>query len=151
MTSTTMPPGGDNARPDHADLRRYQKVYQLDTRHDELHQAWQEAYAHALLLEADGDRVHADCGGLNGRQLAEGARLLARHFALRLAEAPARSEEELNLKIAIYETVSFDHDEDRRSHIAIMVEMAMHYDALALGIMLSKRPVANGPGSGSKH
>jgi hypothetical protein len=99
-----------------------------------------------LLLDHDGDRVHADQGNLNGRQLAEGARSMARTFALLIAEAPARSEQEFEQKIEIYETMNFLPGEMERSRTAYMVEIAMHADASALGIKLRKEPVATGAG-----
>ncbi|MFC5506306.1 hypothetical protein, partial [Bosea massiliensis] len=85
-------------------------------------------------------------GNLNGRQLAEGARATARSFALLIAEAPARNEQELEQKIQIYETMNFLPGEMERSRTAYMVEIAMHADASALGIKLRKEPVATGSG-----
>ncbi|RXT48138.1 hypothetical protein B6S44_24015 [Bosea sp. Tri-44] len=98
---------------------------------------WQSALAHALLLDHDGDRVHADQADLNGRQLAEGARSMARTFALLIAEAPAGNKQELGQKIEIYETMSFLPSEMKRSRTASMVELAMHFDGVDL-----KRPNA---------
>uniref|UniRef100_A0A9E8CLT2 Uncharacterized protein n=1 Tax=Bosea sp. NBC_00436 TaxID=2969620 RepID=A0A9E8CLT2_9HYPH len=108
---------------------------------------WQAALAHALLFGHDGDRVHDGHGGLNGRQLAEGARAMARTFALLIAEAPARNEQELERKIEIYEAMSFLPGEMERSRTAYMVEIAMHADASALGIVLRKAPYDAGSGS----
>ncbi|MDP3495285.1 MAG: hypothetical protein Q8R82_19415, partial [Hyphomonadaceae bacterium] len=132
----------DEARPTAGDLGRYARAYRLSTEHARMFPMWQAALAHALLLEHDGDAVHADRGNLNGRQLAEGARSMARTFALLIAEAPARNEQELEQKIEIYETMNFLPGEMERSRTAYMVEIAMHADASALGIKLRKEPVA---------
>lgn len=137
----------DEAHPTRDDLARYARAYRLSTEHARMFPLWQAALAHALLLDHDGDRVHADQGGMNGRQLAEGARSMARTFALLIAEAPARDEEELERKIEIYETMSFLPAELDRSRTAYMVEIAMHADASALGITLRKDPVATGSGN----
>ncbi len=151
MTDTsTTPPGNDTARPDHDDLIRYQRIYLAGLSHAELNLCWERAYAHAMLLEQEPDRIHDDHGGLSGRQLGEGARQLARHYALLLAEKPARSAEVLKLKISVYQTLTFDMDEIRRTHTAEMIETAMHYDAAALGITLEKLPSVPAPG-GSSH
>lgn len=136
----------DEARPTAGDLARYARAYKFSTEHARMFPMWQAALAHALLLEHDGDAVHADQGNLSGRQLAEGARSTARTFALLIAEAPARSEQELEQKIEIYETMNFLPGEMERSRTAYMVEIAMHADASALGIKLRKEPVATGSG-----
>ena len=148
--NSTTPPGNDTARPDHDDLIRYQRIYLAGLSHAELNLCWERAYAHAMLLEQEPDRIHDDHGGLSGRQLGEGARQLARHYALLLAEKPARSAEVLKLKISVYQTLTFDMDEIRRTHTAEMIEAAMHYDAAALGITLEKLPSVPAPG-GSSH
>ncbi|MBA4220234.1 MAG: hypothetical protein C0458_05845 [Methylobacterium sp.] len=137
----------DEAPPAAGDLARYARAYRLSTEHVGMFPMWQAALAHALLLDHDGDRVHEDHGGLNGRQLAEGARSMARTFALLVAEAPARNGQELEQKIEIYETMNFLPGEMERSRTAYMVEIAMHADASALGIQLRKEPAA--PSSGS--
>lgn len=136
----------DDARPTRDDLARYARAYQLSTEHARMFPMWQAALAHALLLDHDGDRVHADHGGLNGRQMAEGARAMARTFALLIAEAPARNEQELERKIEIYQTMCFLPGEMERSRTAYMVEVAMHADASAFGIALRKMPYDAGPG-----
>lgn len=136
----------DDARPTHTDLARYARAYRLSTKHSQMFPMWQAALAHALLLDHDGDRVHDDQGGLNGRQLAEGARAMARTFALLIAEAPSRDEQELERKIEIYETLSFLPGELERSRTAYMVQIAMHADASALGIELCKAPFDTGSG-----
>lgn len=137
----------DDARPAQSDLARYARAYRMSTEHARMFPMWQAAMAHALLLDHDGDRMHEDHGGLNGRQMAEGARSLARTFALLIAEVPARDEQELAQKIEIYETMSFLPDEMERSRTASMVELAMHFDGIDLGIELRKAPVDAGPGS----
>ncbi len=97
--------------------------------------------AHALLLEQEPGRIYGDYGGLSGRQLGEGARCTARRFALLLAEPPARGASVLELKIAVYEAMSRDDDELRRSRAAVMTEVAMHLDARDLGIVLTTLPL----------
>lgn len=145
-TKTEQATGDDQARPTQSELARYQRAYQVSSRHSEIYPRWQAAMAHAVLLEHDGDRIYPDQGHLNGRQLAEGARATARAFALLIAESPARSEQELSNKISIYEMMVFLDGERERSRTPYMVEIAMHADASALGIDLRKEPIANGPG-----
>lgn len=135
----------DDARPTATDLARYARAYRLSTKHSQMFPMWQAAMAHALLLDHDGDRVHEEHGGLNGRQMAEGARSMARTFALLIAEVPARDEHELSHKIEMYEAMSFLSDEMERSRTAYMVEIAMHADASALGIELRKASYDAGP------
>ncbi|CAH1680342.1 conserved hypothetical protein [Hyphomicrobiales bacterium] len=136
----------DDARPTRDDLARYSRAYRLSTKHARMFPMWQAALAHALLLDHDDDDMHEGYAGLNGRQLAEGARAMARTFALLIAEAPARNEQELERKIEIYQTMSFLPGEMERSRTAYMVEVAMHADASALGIALRKMPYDAGPG-----
>ncbi len=137
----------DDARPTAADLARYARAYRLSTEHARMFPRWQAALAHALLFDHDGERVHEEYGGLNGRQMAEGARSMARTFALLIAEAPARDEAELEQKIQIYEMMSFLPNEMERSRTASMVELAMHFDGVDLGIELRKERYDAGPGS----
>jgi len=140
----------DEALPGAEDLSRYARTYAQLGDHAERHfLLWQLSSAHAMLLEQDGDRIHAEFGGLNGRQLAEGARAQARFFAFMLAEAPAQRDEHLERKITVYEAMIFEDDEMARSHTAVMVETAMQVDARRLGINLTK--VAIEPGSTSRH
>lgn len=110
---------------------------------------WQEAMAHALLLEQDPQRSYPEHGSLTGLQMAEGARANARLFAFMLAEAPARATEHFERKIMVYEAMAFDEDEIRRTRTAVMVEAAMQQDARELGINLSEVPMS--PGSPSRH
>ena len=141
---------GDEALPGAEDLSRYARTYAQLGDHAERHfLLWQLSSAHAMLLEQDGDRIHAEFGGLNGRQLAEGARAQARFFAFMLAEAPAQRDEHLERKITVYEAMIFQDDEMARSHTAVMVETAMQVDARRLGINLTK--VAIESGSTSRH
>lgn len=128
----------DDARPTARDLAHYARGYLISTRHSKMFPLWQAALAHALLLDHDGDRVYENHGGLNGRQMAEGARAIARSYALLIAETPARNEQELAQKIEIYETMSFLPGEMDRSRTASMVELAMHFDGVDLGIELRK-------------
>ncbi len=136
----------DDARPTARDLAHYARGYQLSTRHNQMFPLWQAALAHALLLDHQGDCVHQDHDGLNGRQMAEGARAIARSYALLIAEAPARNEQELAQKIEIYETMSFLPGEMDRSRTASMVELAMHFDGVDLGIELRKKTYKAGSG-----
>ena len=142
--------GGNEALPGAEDLSRYARTYAQLGDHAERHfLLWQLSTAHAMLLEQDGDRIHSEFGGLNGRQLAEGARAQARFFAFMLAEAPAQRDDHLERKITVYEAIIFQDDEMARSHTAVMVETAMQADARKLGINLTK--VAIEPGSTSRH
>ena len=135
----------DEACPTAADLSRYERTYrQLGDNSARYFLLWQLSTAHAMLLEQEGDKIHVEFGGLNGRQLAEGARQQARFFAFMIAELPARSEEDLERKITTYEAMIFQEDETERSHAAVMVETAMHVDARKLGINLRKLPIDAG-------
>jgi len=135
----------DEARPTAGDLGRYERTYrQLGDNAARYFVLWQLSTAHAMLLEQEGDRVHAEFGGLNGRQLAEGARAQARFFAFMVAEPPARSEDDLERKITTYEAMIFQDEEMERSHAAVMVETAMHVDARRLNINLRKLPIDAG-------
>lgn len=148
--NTTTPPGRDAARPDHDDLTRYQRSYRMSTdQPTRFYLLWQEAMAHALLLEQQTERVYPEQAGLTGLQLAEGARATARFYAFMLAEAPARDEAHFERKIMVYEAMVLDGDEGRRSRTAWMIEAAMHQDARELGITLIKVPVE--PGSPGRH
>lgn len=138
----------DDARPTAADLGRYARTYaQLGDNGSRYFLLWQLSTAHAMLLEQEGDKIHVEFGGLNGRQLAEGARQQARFFAFMIAELPARSEGDLERKITTYEAMIFQEDETERSHAAVMVETAMHVDARRLGINLRKLPIESGTSS----
>ena len=151
----TMNRGGDTARdearpsPEH--LARYARSYRMTTDQPlRFFWLWQEAMAHALLLEQQPDRSLQEHGGLTALQLAEGARATARFFAFMLAEAPARTSEHFEAKIMVYEAIAFDEDEIARTRTSWMVEAAMQRDAAELGINLSKIPVEPG-GSPSRH
>ena len=140
----------DKARPTDADLKRYQRSYRMST--DEparFYLLWQEAMAHALLLEQQPERTYPEQDGLTGLQLAEGARAAARIFAFMLAEASARDEAHFEQKIMVYEAMVLDGDEGRRSRTAWMIEAAMQQDARELGISLIKVPLE--PGSPGRH
>ena len=140
----------DEARPTDADLTRYQRSYRMST--DEparFYLLWQEAAAHALLLEQQPERTYPEQDGLTGLQLAEGARAAARIFAFMLAEASARDEAHFEQKIMVYEAMVLDGDEGRRSRTAWMIEAAMQQDARELGISLIKVPLE--PGSPGRH
>ena len=140
----------DEARPTDADLTRYQRSYRMTTDQPaRFYLLWQEAMAHALLLEQHGERSYREQDGLTGLQLAEGARATARLFAFLLAEAPAREEAHFERKIMVYEAMVLDGDEGRRSRTAWMIEAAMQQDARELGISLIKVPLE--PGSPGRH
>ena len=135
----------DEACPTAADLSRYERTYrQLGDNSARYFLLWQLSTAHAMLLEQAGDRTYPEFGGLNGRQLAEGARSQARFFAFMVAEPPSKSEDDLERKITTYEAMIFQEDELERSHAAVMVETAMHADARRLGIALRKLPIETG-------
>ena len=79
----------DEARPREQHLARYARSYRMTTdRPEQFFWLWQEAMAHALLLEQQPERRFQEHGGLTALQLAEGARATARFFAFMLAEAP---------------------------------------------------------------
>lgn len=140
----------DEARPSAAHLSRYQRSYQMTT--DQLERffwLWQEALAHALLLEQQPERSFPEHGNLTALQMAEGARAHARFYAFLLAEAPARETGHFERKIMVAEAMAFDEEEIRRTRTAVMVEAAMQQDARELGITLRKAPMP--PGSPSRH
>lgn len=140
----------DGARPSAEHLSRYRRSYRMTTdRAERFYWLWQEALAHALLLEQQPDRTYPEHEGLTALQLAEGARATARFFAFMLAEAPARETAHFETKIMVYEAMAFDEDEIRRTRTSWMVEAAMHQDARELGINLTKVPVT--PGTESRH
>lgn len=140
----------DDALPTDAHLSRYQRSYQMTTDQPvRFFWLWQEALAHALLLEQQPDRSFPEHGGLTALQMAEGARAHARLYAFMLTEAPAREIGHFERKIVVYEAMAFDEDEIRRTRTAVMVEAAMQQDARELGITLSKAPMS--PGSPSRH
>ena len=140
----------DEARPSAEHLARYARSYRMTTDQPErFYWLWQEAMAHALLLEQQAEASFVELGGMTALQLAEGARATARLFAFLLAEAPARKTEHLEAKIMVYEAMAFDEDEIRRTRTSWMVEAAMQQDAHELGINLTKVPVT--PGTESKH
>lgn len=140
----------DKARPTAAHLSRYQRSYRMTTdQPDRFFWLWQEALAHALLLEQQPERTFPEHGNLTALQMAEGARAHARFYAFMLAEAPARETGHFERKIMVAEAMAFDEEEIRRTRTAVMVEAAMQQDARELGITLSKAPLP--PGSPSRH
>ncbi len=140
----------DKARPTAAHLSRYQRSYRMTTDQPErFFWLWQEAMAHALLLEEQPELSFPEHGGLTALQMAEGARAHARFYAFMLAEAPARDIKHFERKVLVYEAMAFDEDEIRRTRTAVMVEAAMQQDAHELGITLSKVPMS--PGTDSRH
>ncbi|PZR85527.1 MAG: hypothetical protein DI537_30625 [Stutzerimonas stutzeri] len=152
---TRMNEGGDTARdearPSADHLAQYRRSYRLTAdRPERFYWLWQEAMAHALLLEQQAERIYPEQDGLTALQLAEGARATARLFAFLLAEAPARETEHFETKIMVYEAIAFDEDEIRRTRTSLMVEAAMQQDARELGINLTKVPVEP-CGSPSRH
>lgn len=110
---------------------------------------WQEALAHALLLEQQPERSFPEHGNLTALQMAEGARAQSRLYAFMLAEAPAREIGHVERKIMVAEAMAFDEEEINRTRTAVMVEAAMQQDARELGITLRKAPMP--PGSPSRH
>ncbi len=140
----------DEARPTAEHLSRYQRSYQMTTDQPErVFWLWQEALAHALLLEQQTERSFPEHGGLTALQMAEGARAHARFYAFLLAEAPARETGHFERKIMVAEAMAFDEEEIRRTRTPAMVEAAMQQDARELGITLNKAQMP--PGSPSRH
>ncbi|KPH80817.1 MULTISPECIES: hypothetical protein [Bosea] len=142
-------PAGGEPRPNDAELEMYARAYRQRAEADTFYLRWQLHTAHAMLLEHDPTRIYPEHGGLNGRQIGEGARIAARRFALLLAEPPAFSEPLLRLKIAAYEAMIIDADELRRSRAVAMIEAAIRRDAQDLGIVLDEGPVM--PDAGGWH
>lgn len=140
----------DDARPSEAHMSRYRRSYRMTTDGpNRFYWLWQEAMAHALLLEQHADRTYPEHDDLTGLQLAEGARATARFFSFMLAEAPARTEEHFEVKIMVYEAMAFDVDEIRRTRTSWMIEAAMQQDARELDIDLTKIPIS--PSGESRH
>ncbi len=134
MTNKTFA-GGDQALPEDAEMRLYARAYGSPQSADALFLRWEGAHAHAMLLDASPERVFSD-HGLNGRQLAEGARLVSRRMALLMAEAPTPLREVLALKVHAYEAMGQLEGENVRSHAVVMIEAAMKADAERLNIAL---------------
>lgn len=66
---------GGEARPTDAHLSRYRRSYQMTTdRPERFFWLWQEALAHALLLDQQPERSFPEHGNLTAMQMAEGAR-----------------------------------------------------------------------------
>ena len=127
--------GGNEALPEDSEMRLYARAYASPQSADALFLKWETAHAHAMLLDELPERVFSD-HGLNGRQLAEGARIAARRMALLMAEAPTTLREVLALKVHIYETMGQIEGEVARSHAVIMLEAAMKADAEHLNVVL---------------
>ncbi|MCP4560768.1 MAG: hypothetical protein GY873_13725 [Bosea sp.] len=132
---TTKTTGADSARPEDHEMRLYARAYASPQSADSLFLKWEAAHAHAMLLDESPERLFSDYG-LNGRQLAEGARIAARRMALLMAETPTTLREVLALKVHAYETMGQVEGEVARSHAVIMVEAAMKADAERLNIVL---------------
>jgi hypothetical protein len=127
--------GRDDALPNDSEMRFYARAYAAQASADELFLRWETYQAHAMLLEQSPDRVYKDYG-LNGRQLAEGARIAARRMALLLGEAPTAIREVLALKVHAFESLVQLEGELQRSHTIRMLETAMKADGQAMGIVL---------------
>ncbi|KRE09936.1 hypothetical protein ASE63_05390 [Bosea sp. Root381] len=126
----------DNAAfPNDAEMRLYARAFEASMTADELFLRWESYLAHAMLLDQSPDCFHADYG-LNGRQLAEGARIAARRMALLLAEAPTQLRAVLALKVHTFEAMAPLDGEGNRSNAIFMVEAAMKADAERLDIVL---------------
>ena len=80
---------GNAALPSDTEMRLYARAYSSSKPPNELFLSWESYLAHSLLFEQLPDRFY-DEYGLNGRQLAQGARIAARRMALLLAEAPTQ-------------------------------------------------------------
>ncbi|MCU4178625.1 hypothetical protein [Bosea sp. BH3] len=125
------------------ELRFYARSYMAQKTADENFLRWESCHTAAILLDREPDRPYPDYG-LNGRQLAEGARIAARRMALLLAEAPTGLREVLARKIHTFEAMAPLQDEGTRSNAIFMIEGAMKRDAEQLGIVLL--PLSNRPG-----
>ncbi len=126
---------GDGARPQDDELALYARAYRGMLTPDELFLRFEAQAAHVRLIEAAPERFDGE-HGLNGRQLAEGARMAARRMAILLAEAPTTLREVLALKVHVFETLIQMEDEVARSNAAIMLEAAMRADGERQGIVL---------------
>lgn len=125
----------DDARPQNDELALYARAYRGMLTADELFLRFEAHAANARLIEHA--REHFDGEqGLNGGQLAEGARMAARRMAILLAEAPTALREVLALKVHVFETLIQMEDEVARSNAAIMLEAAMRADGERLGVVL---------------
>ena len=127
--------GGDEALPEDSERRLYARAYASPQSGDALFLKWEAAHAHAMLLGEAPERIFSDYG-LNGRQLAEGARIAARRMALLMAETPTPLHEVLALKVHAYEAMGQLEGEIARSHAVVMIEAAMKADAEHLNIVL---------------
>lgn len=127
--------GGDEALPEDSEMRLYARAYASPQSADALFLKWETAHAHAMLLDASPERFFSD-HGLNGRQLAEGARIAARRMVLLMAETPTTLREVLALKVHAYEAMGQLEREVARSHAVVMIEAAMKADAEHLNIVL---------------
>lgn len=134
MTNETFA-GGTEELPSDDQMRLYARAYAAQKPADEIFQRWEACHIDALMLDQAPDRFHADYG-LNGRQLAEGARIAARRMALLLAETPTGLREVLALKIHVFESMAQLPDEGTRSNAIFMIETAMKTDAERLDIVL---------------
>lgn len=127
--------GTNEALPEDSEMRLYARAYASPQTADALFLKWETAHAHAMLLGEAPERVFSD-HGLNGRQLAEGARIAARRMALLMAETPTTLREVLALKIHAYEVMGQLEGEIVRSHAVVMIEAATKADAEHLNIVL---------------
>lgn len=134
---TTKNDGGhrDDAGPQQDELALYARAYCGGLSADELFLRFQTSAAHAPLIEAAPERFDGE-QGLSGRQLAEGARVVARRMAILLAETPTALREVLALKVHVFETLTQLPDEVARSNAAVMVEAAMRADGERAGVVL---------------
>ena len=138
MTNETFADAHGNL-PDDDQMRLYARAYATHKTADDLFLRWEACHSDAFVLEEAPDHFHADYG-LNGRQLAEGARIAARRMALLLAEAPTELRAVLALKIHVFESMAQLDGEGARSNAIFMVEAAMKNDAERLGIVLTPLP-----------
>ncbi len=134
----------DDAGPQQDELAVYARAYRGALRADELLERFEAHAAHARLIEQAPERFDGE-QGLNGRQLAEGARMAARRMAILLAEAPTALREVLALKVHVFETLIQLPGEVARSNAAVMVEAAMRADGERAGIVLIPLDAPFGP------
>lgn len=125
----------DDGWPQDDELALYARAYRGVLTAQELFLRFVTQAAHVSMIEEAPERFDGE-HGLNGRQLAEGARMAARRMAILLAEAPTKQREVLASKVHVFETLIQMEDEVARSNAAIMLEAAMRADGERLGIVL---------------
>ena len=125
----------DEPGPQEDELALYARAYRGVLGAEELFARFQAHMHHARRIEAAPERydgVH----GLNGYQIAQGARMAARRMAILLAEIPTEDRDVLMLKVSVFEALIRVPHEVARSNAAIMAEAAMQADGDRAGVVL---------------